>query len=1339
MKQEVPFPLLGLSDDLAYSKQPQATTRNALNVRALDEPTGRTRGAVRSGLTRLSSTTVNGADKSPRFGTSLIYDARKVAYTGITADASNDEVKWALQRRKPCYAGTVDSRSNVYGIDGNATVSKYNKTGTLQWSVALPVPDDRYLCKTIAVDDFGIVYVGTSSGGVEEGTRLFALREVEVGKAEVLWEIETGAYVIDCKVYKGRLITLQSNNSTGESWVVGYDGITTLSPAESFRSKASHPCNSLAVGVAGNIYVSAEETTTNRGRDPRSTISGRITEDWKLSDLIDIKTRIWSEFDPATLVDIPNGGDVSVWNDSSGNGRDLYQKVGFEAPTVISNSLGRLPAVYFQGSLSGTPPVLVSGTNANTSSAYADQQRTMLPAYKDEASASGYTNNMQTVVFMLLRPRRTLTSASKGMGFFRQYMNGSSTAGGYGHYLVFNTQSDSVRIDNATSTDGYVRWHCGSRDGTIATGWNNGGGTGNSVAAALPSVTASGCVLVTVVLNHGTSGAGTDHPSQLRVNGTVIDEWDLKHSGGGAVVLGHTLASTEIGSTDFGDAANFDGFEGTVHYMAVLNRYASNTNSAPCSYPFTQNSGSATFTPDTTGDSELERIEGWIAHRFGVAHILHSSHPFTDTKGTPNRSGITAHSQPWLLNQNYQTLAKYSPAGDLRWVATSFTAYRGTFTAQGISGIGYGVAVDSEGGVYTMGAHQLPTSPPNDYTQLRKIIDLGDSYTATANVTSATGGGGTPTSATSAWGKTYNDYTEQVAVTNQNIATGYHYPRVNCDTLNNVYFPWSATTGTFLGVACIAYDKTGGNGLTGNRAITGNNGLDLTFGQNCYVAIPDPAVPVFDSSTISGSNQDALPRAEFVWLFTDLGSGGAGFFTEETVHRVRLLTVGATTGSPRTQVVLTVCDGAIKKGLATISAPATTIPLSSATTWVDGATAFGRAYFTDRVGYFEYNPKTDVVAEYKATKGVIPPRCSLMLFWRGRMVVARSADDGHIWHMSKQGDVYDWDLGPPVPTSTQAVDGTSSGRIGRCPDIINSIFDLSDDVLVVGCDHSIWTLTGDPQAGGEFDLRSNAVGMTFGRGRTSDPNSNLYFFGTLGGVFRMSPGGQIENITLRSIQRRLEAVDFSKYHIHLEWDYENRGLRVFQLPYDSGTIAPTPYPAVRGWFWDERTGGWWEDQYGVTGNKVQPTCVFTVDGDASGDRMMVFGSEDGFLRYVDPAARNDDATAGGATVPIATTVDIGPVWLAENGSAGRITAVTAEMSSTQGHAVVDLFASDVADSMGVAKASFEAAPGRNPRRLVRAKGAYAWIRMRSAKPNNRWAVERLEFEVHPAGRIRVTS
>lgn len=1332
---ELPTPFRGVARSAAFTEQPPETVPDALNVRVRDMTVKRDRRCVRSGLTRLSSSTVNGADVPIKRSVQVVYDSRKVSYTGLTPDSTSDEVKFALPLKKPCPAGAIDAQSNVYVFDGNSTVVKYNATGERQWSYALPVADTAHVCRAIDVDGFGIVYAGTSSGGRDDKGRLWALIQKEDNSVEILWTVETEAYVEQCKVYKARLWALLNQPSTGQSWIVAYDGKESPRPVEGARKVATSGANALWFSPTGNIWVAAEATPltsvpaqTLRAYDPRGALGGRIVEDWKLSDLTDIDTRIWAEYDPQTLLDagIENGGDVEIWEDSGGHGRDLLKKSGAGAPTLIRNSLGRLPAVMFGGDTVSPAPVLVSGTNASTAAGFSDNQSTMLPAYEEGSKVNGYTDNAQTVLFMLVRPERNLIGGL-GMGFFKQPMN--SAVANSAHFLAFNIDSNGAggSLTAGTATAGRVRYQAG----TLAAGpVANGGGTGNAVSAGSWSVNAAGCVLITLVLNHGTTNVNTDHPSQFRLNGAVVDEFNLYNAG--AALLAGTFSATEIGSIDFGVPATYAPFRGTVHYMAVLNRRTSNTNNAPIAYPFTQNSGTASFAPDTSGDSELERIEGWIAHRFGVAFILNAAHPFTDSKGTPNKLGITSHSLPWLLQQNFQVLSKYSPSGELKAVLTTYAAYR-AFAAQSVSGIGFGGVCDSDGNAYTMGPHTLSATgaPSNDYTQLRKIIDNGDSLTFIAATAGANANSATPSSTSGAWSKTYNDYTEQTGVANLDILAGYHYPRVGVDKQDVVYFPWSATTGSFSGVALIAYDKTGGQGLTNQRAITGNNGLGLAFGQNGYAALADPNVPTFDATSLSGSGQNAKLRAEFVWMLTDLGTGGG--VTNETVHKVRLITPGRTTGSPRTLVAVHVAGGAWKKGLATITSPATPgSGFASNADFIDLAVAFGQVFGTDGLTYQYYNPKTDVGAEYKATKGRIPPRCKFFTFWRGRMVAGRSADDGHVYHMSRQGDVFDWDVDAPTfNLPTQAVDGTSQGRIGRCPDIINGIIDVNDDVLLLPCDHSIWRLTGDPQEGGRFDQVTDVIGGTFGRGYVKDPAGNVYLFATRGDVLMIPPQGYPVLIS-GDISADLRTIDFSSYHVGMEWDYEDEGLRLFVLPFGQGGTVVTH------WFWDAKNRGWWPDQYGKTGQRIQPTSTVVIDGDAQSDRMLVYGCEDGFLRKVDKTSKADDATAAGAAVPINSYMVQGPVWTHE-GRQGRITEVTAEMSSVQGFATVDLFAADTADAMGLAKASFTAGAGRNPARHVRAKGSYAWLKIRATSPTNRWAIERLAFKAAPAGRSRVTT
>lgn len=1466
----IQFPLYGVSKAGPASMQAPMTTDEGENARSIDPTTGRECGASRCGTTRISTAPVSGAGNPVRMLAYTVSQQPKVAYSGVRPDPTNDVVAFALGLRKPCYAMVIDEQSNAYVIDGLANLAKYNANGALRWSIAVPVADPAHLCRALVVDEFGVLYVGTSSGGDPEKGKLCAFVQLEDDGIELAWERDTGAFVEDMKLSASRLITLQNKPQTGESFVVGYDAITTTNPIEAFRSIASAGANGICVAPKGSFFVSAQAFGSNRGLDPRSP-GGKITEDWKLSDLTDIDTRIAREFDPTSLLDegYANGDPIPIWPDSSGSGADLFQKLptsSFGAPTMIANSLGRLPAAYFAGSSVTPMPVLTTGPNYSTDAGQFDQQQTLLPAYQSSTGAAGYADNMQTVIVMLLRPERNLITAAKGMGFLKQ-----NADGGRAHFLAFNTTSDNQSLNTATKAAGRVRYQFGTQttsdllnaasggnaavgqlsfstsnplngpfdtetftlnDGvsptttfeydntgavtpgnvaitigvttaitkanTIAaingvggslaitasdgggnlitltqdyagtvgntaiveavsnlnkTDFTGGTGTSGVISAGSWGETPSNAVLITLVLNHGTTGLTTDHPSQFRLNGNVIDEWDMRNRANSlsylAGIAGAT-SPTEIGSIDFGSAANFDAFRGTVHYMAVLHRQASSTQSTPIRYPFTQNAGTVPAgVLDTSGDSELERIEGGIVNRFGCAHILPSAHPFSNLKGPPNKLGIAFESVPWLMNQDYPTLTKYSQAGEPIWCLTSRAAYRSAgpgSVAQTVSGIGYGAQCNSLGHIYTMGAHVTGTGWGDDYSQLRYILDNGDTPTFIAATSSSTGSSATKASASGAWSKTYNDITTLVGATNLDISAGYHYPRVGVDTKDCVFFPWSATTGAFIGVACVAYDRTGGIGASmpapvsssDGGALTGVNGLGLAFSQNGYVCAPDPNVPDYGLGPLVGTEDLAMPRAEHCWIATDLGTGGT--VANPTVHKVQFVTSAPTSVPARTFTIVSVANGSVKVGLSPPTPPSgpNTLPgpqFVGTSDFFDWTVAFGVLYMTDGDRDLLYDPVRNEVRRWAPTKGFMRPRAKLLATYLGGVLRACFADDPHGYQISRLGDGLDYDTDPPVVSPLQAFDGATGDRTGRCPDAIRGLRVMGDDYCLFLCDHTVWRLSGHPMSGGAFDNVSHDLGAAFGRAHCVDEKGRPFFLSNKGSLCTIEAGRSVVPIANASLEREMRAVDFASYNIELSWNFQDEGIHVWQFPKGAGG------PAVRHWFWELRENRFrpWVDTFGVTGQLVQPTCVTTFDGDAQADRAQMMGREDGHIVKWDRNAVTDDATAAGVLVPIDSKVLIGPIANGEAAQKLMLYLAEVELASAQGGAYLEVFGSDTADDKGVSRYNVKLRPGRSPALSVPLTAAYLWVRIRNGSAYSRWAFEQLALHVSAGGMKRVRS
>ena len=214
-----------------------------------------------------------------------------------------------------------------------------------------------------------------------------------------------------------------------------------------------------------------------------------------------------------------------------------------------------------------------------------------------------------------------------------------------------------------------------------------------------------------------------------------------------------------------------------------------------------------------------------------------------------------------------------------------------------------------------------------------------------------------------------------------------------------------------------------------------------------------------------------------------------------------------------------------------------------------------KVYLTDGRSYKVYDAKGNKVEDLVSEDaGEIPKRGRLMVAWDNRLIIARTADSDHNWYMSKKGEPTKWDVFPPIWTVLDAVSGDSDRGPGQSPDIINSLIPWSDDLLLMGGDHTIQRMTGNPLAGGQIDLISDQTGISFGSPWAKDPEGVLYFFGSRGGVYAYAPGQQVQRITLNSIDHELQDVNLGTYRVGMSWSYREDGLYVFQLPYGTGGV-----------------------------------------------------------------------------------------------------------------------------------------------------------------------------------------
>lgn len=381
-----------------------------------------------------------------------------------------------------------------------------------------------------------------------------------------------------------------------------------------------------------------------------------------------------------------------------------------------------------------------------------------------------------------------------------------------------------------------------------------------------------------------------------------------------------------------------------------------------------------------------------------------------------------------------------------------------------------------------------------------------------------------------------------------------------------------------------------------------------------------------------------------------------------------------------------------------------------------------RLYFADGVNTKRYNPLTNTMESWTASAGSFPvanttdyPR--LIENFRGRIWLAGIASDPDNWFMSAQNGPTDFDY--TLTTDQAAVAGTNTDGCGKPPDIINCIFTYSDDLGLMGCDHSIFRVNGDPRRG-SLDVVSTSIGMAWGRPICKDPYGAIYFMSSRGPVYRMSPGGFPELLSA-AIDNILDDIDLAHTIVRMAWDDAHGGFYMTLTPLSVNR-------STSHFYWDQRTGGWFRDRFRKAGHN--PRCVYLYDGDQADDRVLLMGCNDGYVRYFDDMAADDDG------LPISSYCFLGP--LQNQGGGILLKELRFTLSDTSGklkwavhagHSASDALASN-------ATADGTLAARRNHVTPCRRHGHAVYVKVYQDEADYSWHLERLEAVAQGTGRVR---
>jgi hypothetical protein len=381
-----------------------------------------------------------------------------------------------------------------------------------------------------------------------------------------------------------------------------------------------------------------------------------------------------------------------------------------------------------------------------------------------------------------------------------------------------------------------------------------------------------------------------------------------------------------------------------------------------------------------------------------------------------------------------------------------------------------------------------------------------------------------------------------------------------------------------------------------------------------------------------------------------------------------------------------------------------------------------KVYFADGRNQTYYDPATHTAYRWNVTAGAFPaddkgnlPR--LICTWRGRCVLSGIINDPQNWFMSKVSDPHDFNYFPDPVTADMAVAGNNSS-LGLVGDVVTTLIPWSDDLLIIGCDHEIWLMKGDPAFGGQLDCVTRTIGMAFGVPWAIDPQGTVYFVSNKMGIYAMKPGEQPLRIS-QPIEQLVAAYNTGTTTIRAVWNDRHQGVHFF--------FSPTSAPALTTHlFFDARTGGWWPDQFART--DFDPLCCCTFDGNEPEDRTVLIGSWDGYVRTLTTDAVDDDG------YPVASRVFIGPLN-SKTLDEMQLRELQGELADDSGEVTYRVYVGSTAEA---ALASSPVAEGllrggRNRTNPVRRSGHAMYVELAA---DNAWALERIRVTLAQTGKVR---
>jgi hypothetical protein len=360
------------------------------------------------------------------------------------------------------------------------------------------------------------------------------------------------------------------------------------------------------------------------------------------------------------------------------------------------------------------------------------------------------------------------------------------------------------------------------------------------------------------------------------------------------------------------------------------------------------------------------------------------------------------------------------------------------------------------------------------------------------------------------------------------------------------------------------------------------------------------------------------------------------------------------------------------------------------------------------------------------TYGALPDRATLAARYRGRIILSGNSDEPYNWYATKVADPFNMLYTSTDPLSAIAGNDGDAGEIG---DAVIAMIPKGDDFLVFGCSNSMHLMTGDPMQGGSIDELSNTVGIYGPRAWCKDNDDNTYFYGN-GGLYKMAGGrGRPQNLSvniLPNLATDLNAVA-SVDRVVLSYDNVRHGIILSRTSTSSGNNT--------NYFVDLTTMGMFPEAY-----PTNASVFCSQFWPQSDDSILILGCGDGYLRYYDGDAEDDDNGDDGDALITSYVGWVEPL-IQDDIREGKLTELIVETAGGASSGAftdtdsiqfkiftgesAELVMEDLIDGATAFISTSFSGPGRQGKLRDHVRGRYIGFEFRNNTSNETWAINKV--------------